>query len=81
MGPNAVKIELPAGSRGHNVINVSQLKRAHKSNQEKFPNRKDASKPKPLFYSEGVPTFEVERLLAKGEYNKTWFCQNQMARL
>ena len=36
VGPNAVKLELPAGSRGHNVINVSQLKRAHKSNQEKF---------------------------------------------
>ena len=73
VGPNAAKLELPAGSRGHNVINVSQLKQAHKSNPDKFPNRKDVSKPKPLFYSDGVPTFEVERLLAKGKYNKTWF--------
>ena len=73
VGPNAAKLELRAGSRGHNVLNVSQLEGAHKSDPDKFPNRKDVSKPKPLFYSDGVPTFEVERLLAKGKCNKTWF--------
>lgn len=87
IGKNALRVDLPATTRQHNVINISKIKRYTPNDDELFPARA-LTRPAPVVDEQQQERYEVERIVGArtryrrreylvhwtgyGEHERTW---------